>query len=81
MYTYYFLELAVVMFATSSVALAIEQLILVMDELDLLKHDKTHVGAYASDPRPRVSLLQRGYGNLTVRGCAWIKRVASPGVS
>lgn len=79
MYTYFLLELALVMFVTG-VAITVEQFKVVLEELELRGHDPSPCGAFAPDPEPRVSLLERGHGNLTVRGSAWIQRVASPGI-
>ena len=78
--TYYLLELALVTAAASTVALAVEQLIVLLDELDLLERGPRQRGTHVPDPEPRVFLRERGHGNLTARGCAWIKRVASPGI-
>jgi hypothetical protein len=79
MYTYFLLELVLVMSA-AAVAQAVHQFELLLNELELLKHDSPLCDAYASDPEPRVPWYTLWYGNLTDRGCAWVKRVASPGI-
>ena len=74
------LELAMAMLAATSVALTVEQLLVLLDELDLLDHGPRERCTSVHDPEPVVSLDGRGYDTPTVKVCAWIKRVVSPGI-
>lgn len=74
------LELALTMLAATSVALTVEQLIVLLDELDLLDHGPRERCTSVHDPEPGVVLCERGYITPTAKVCAWIKRVASPGI-